>query len=256
LKLWDVATGRERVSLKWAEEPMLYSAALSFSPDGKQLAVGMSGGRVRLIEVATGKEGKPLAAALWKCQPLFSPDGKMLVTPTGGSSDGKERRSVKVWDPTTGTLLRTFEVTKGDIIRHVVFSPDSKTLAVGSNDKKGEIPLYDPTTGKRRATFQLSDAPGGMDVHHLAFSPDSKILAASGFEQKRRPDGWTRVLTKFFSLPDGRPVAVSKGTRQVTFVPRGGKVVLIAGNYGIVKQHVPDEVTLHYAADLVGARPR
>src|SRR3954470_18755707 len=89
VKLWDVATGKERVPLK-GRRSAVYS--LAFSADGKTLATShFDPGAVRLWDVATGKEKLKLDAP--GISLAFSPDGRTLAI--GG--DG-----VQLWDLTTG----------------------------------------------------------------------------------------------------------------------------------------------------------
>src|SRR5581483_3992969 len=64
----------------------------------------------------------------------FSPDGKLLVS---CSRD----KTIKFWDPRTGTLLRTLTEHTGDVY-DAVFSPKGDLLASGGRDKV--IRLWDP----------------------------------------------------------------------------------------------------------------
>ena len=52
IKLWDVATGKERATLKGHTD---WVNSVAFSPDGKTLASGSGDKTVKLWEVATGK---------------------------------------------------------------------------------------------------------------------------------------------------------------------------------------------------------
>jgi WD40 repeat protein len=81
-------------------------------------------------------------------------------------------KTIRIWDVTSGTELRTF---KGDSSGNsVAFSPDGKTLASGSVDKT--IKLWDITSGK-----ELLALKGHSDLaQSLAFSPDGKMLASGG----------------------------------------------------------------------------
>ena len=53
IKLWDLATGKERGTL---EQYMGGVSALAYSPDGKTLAAAGLSGDIKLWDVATGKE--------------------------------------------------------------------------------------------------------------------------------------------------------------------------------------------------------
>ena len=99
---------------------------LAFSPDGKRLAVA-TGMEKRLEVWDTEKltESGSVKDSDWVNCVAFTPDGKYVVT--GGSA-------VKVWDPATGTCLKTFE-GHADEIYSVDVSPDGKYVASASNDK-------------------------------------------------------------------------------------------------------------------------
>lgn len=58
-------------------------------------------------------------------------------------------------------------------VKSVAFSPDSKTLASGSWDRS--IKLWDPTTGKEKATLYGH----AKDVFSVAWRPDGKTLASA-----------------------------------------------------------------------------
>jgi uncharacterized protein (TIGR03067 family) len=112
----------------------------------------------------------------------FSPDGKTLASAGGGQlagPDGGPRGEVKLWDVTTGTVLRTIAVENG-IVFSATFSPDGKLLATASGpgsaipEVPGEVRLWGPTTGE--LIYKLKGHTGG--VYSVAFSPDGKVLAS------------------------------------------------------------------------------
>jgi WD40 repeat protein/serine/threonine protein kinase len=115
-----------------------------------------------------------------------SPDGKYIASGGGRFDQSQRRTEVKVWEATTGKLLRTLKGHLGPVTS-VAFSPDGKLLASVST----RINWTDVYTGKVEAA---NTAVGEMQVWDLtadaapqtylglygnvAFSPDGKRLAA------------------------------------------------------------------------------
>ena len=70
----------------------------------------------------------------------FSSDGRQILT---GSWDG----TAKLWDSTSGDLLRTFEGHTNYILS-VAFSPDGQRIVTGSRDQTAKV--WDAATGNVR----------------------------------------------------------------------------------------------------------
>ena len=160
VKLWDVATGRERASLP-GHTDRVYSVA--FNPDGKLLASGSFDKTVKLWDVATRQERATLRGHTdWVWCVAFSPDGRTLAS--GGCA-----MALKLWDVSSGKERATLEGQEGVIC--VAFSPDGNTLASGSLFYS--LCLWDVPSGERR----FLEAPrwfGETSVDHpsyVAFSP-------------------------------------------------------------------------------------
>jgi WD40 repeat protein len=99
------------------------------------------------------------------CSVVYSPDGKMLAT--GGRYDG-----VRLWDATTGKLLRFLPADGGQSIFGLAFAPDSKTLVSSGTD--GALEVWDVATGKNVRQLASRDR-----LRPLCFSDDGKLLAAA-----------------------------------------------------------------------------
>ena len=96
VKLWDVATWKERVSVSY---PQLLTLSAVLSPDGKQIAVERSWGIIDLLDVESGASLSPLATVIapsgWgpifgKGNLTFSADGSLLF-------EGAFKSGIYVW---------------------------------------------------------------------------------------------------------------------------------------------------------------
>jgi tetratricopeptide (TPR) repeat protein len=152
VKLWEVATGEERMTLKGHRNCV---RSLTFSPDGKTLASSSFDRTVKLWNVGTGELKITFEGHADEVNAVaFSPDGTTLAS---GSSD----HTVRLWDLTTGELR---SIIKAHGVLTVAFSPDGHTLAVAGTD--GVIRLWraaetdeKPATEYTRATeINLDDA--------------------------------------------------------------------------------------------------
>jgi WD40 repeat protein len=94
----------------------------------------------------------------------FSPDGIWLV------SDGVDR-TVRVWDATTGRLLKTLEGHTRRVLA-VTLSPDGTRLATASAD--GTVKIWDTRTDQVLTTLESHQGLGPWSV---AFSADGRRLA-------------------------------------------------------------------------------
>jgi WD40 repeat protein len=174
VRLWETETGKRIMPRKEVGRSLFFSAALS--PDGKTLVVTGEGNRAHLIEVATGKEVRPIEGpnkapqlapgfARQREESLywfaFSPAGKSLAGVSG-------RESFSVWNVADGRLRFTIKDCRG----RLAFSPDGKHLACGGEEA---LRLYETATGKEVRRFERH--PGF--VHALTFSPDGKTLASA-----------------------------------------------------------------------------
>src|SRR5262249_55757336 len=123
VKIWDLASGKEVVTLQSHARPVV---SVAFSPDGKMLASACDStapfdirtglvekdDNIKLWDVATGKEKLTLKGLTAKVQSLcFGPDGAKLA------SAGQ----IKIWD--TGTGKEEMTIDKGNpYCRAVAFS--------------------------------------------------------------------------------------------------------------------------------------
>jgi len=179
---------------------------VAFSPDGKVIASGGFDNKIKLWEVASGKQvGSLSCQGSGLCAVAFSPDGKLIAC--GTMSD-----TVELWDVSSEKELQCLTEHSEAWIHSVAFSPDGNTLAWGEGKV---INLWDLVSAKK-----MKCLTGHSDqVSAIAFSPDGKTLA-SGSDDKtiklwpvlsgRKPRTLNAsspcILAVAFS-PDGRMLA-------------------------------------------------
>ena len=197
---WDTDTGEltRTIDIPW--EPY----GLAVTPDGERLLVNGTGGWA-LYDLASGEEiwnhetdvpggwiqGLPLAGA--------APDGSLLAVLRG--------ETVILLDPASGDEVVSEELTGGGgSLTRVVFSADSRTLAVGS--QSGRLYFLDAATLERVAPDRRLTAGIVID---LQVSPDGSILAAMG------ADGDVTLFDPTTWRPYGKPVVDGLGKGFLSF---------------------------------------
>ncbi len=208
----DEAVTKATSSAKEAEKPI---KAATFSPDGTIFATTGDDGLLHTWDSATGAavevyDDKALTQAGIKAGTGIPSEFWNLT------SEWKLVRTIG--SPNADSIL-TDRVTALD------FSPDGKTLAVGSGEpsRSGQIKLFDLTTGEEKLTIK---EPHSDTVNCLAFSPDGKQLASCAADRfvklwnladgklVRSFEGHTHHVLGIAWRPDGR-VLVSSGADMV-----------------------------------------
>jgi WD40 repeat protein len=222
---WSVAApvlpaGRPKEIVSFQAHPFVVQG-LAFSPDGKTLASGGRDGKVKLWDVATGKNMADFQAHFRDARGArgmvagvaFSPDGKTLAT-------CGDDRTVRLWDVATGKNTATINrVTDGPL----VFSPDGKTLVCGYQridlatktdqpivekimgfllsvafDPKGKLLIATSNGGwPDPPCFWLWDEKTGKKMHTCEGKVKDKLICCAGFSRDGKTaisiDGWYTI---------------------------------------------------------------
>lgn len=118
--VWDVESGKERMSVKLDGPSMVFDT--TFTSDGTQvLLVGNKDDVIRYFDVDTGKEERKVPWLNGFRQLSVSGDHKRMA------SCGHRKPGVMVWEVDTGRKLTAFGAP--NIYSHVAISPDGKVVA-------------------------------------------------------------------------------------------------------------------------------
>jgi WD40 repeat protein len=240
VRVWDFQSGQEQTRF-WGMHEV---RSVTFSPDGKTLAVGgnsaFGSGYVDLYE--TGAFGKPTSIVIEDVQVNkvnFSPDGTILAVALGYDWNNISHRynhgEIRLYDTASKEWKewRTIAAKSWGSIVGMAFSPNGDTLATAA-ETSGFFTLWDVRSGVKRGT--LGPLTGG--VRALAFSPDGMILAAGSDAQDEKRKGSSPITLRLFDVATRSTRATLRGhtggVRDVAFAP-DGQTLFSAGDDGTVK---------------------
>ena len=190
--------------------------AVAYSPVGKTLAAGYSGGTIRLWDTASHRL---ISTASWGGAALalaFTGDGKTLEV-AGPAAVG-------AWDLTNHAEVAAQPLADAIGGRSVAFSPDGTTLATGGDD--GNVRLWNVGTQQEIGAPMSSDL---KPVEAVAFSPDGATLGAAS------SDGTVQLWNVATQQEAGTTMTASSAVvRALAFSP-GGKFLAVGGEDGNVR---------------------
>lgn len=215
--------------------------AISFSPDGKTLAIARGAGeptqrfgRIELWDTAAGTLRHIIQGFDGPVRSIsFSPNGTTLISASleyhatklqqkALSRSGDVFGELKWWDPQTGVLKNKVIMPGEDSMSiDVRYSPDGKQLSLVQSFRRyfylGAASIFDPTNSSLpgRTLAQRSFFPT------FTFSADLKVLDAQTGEQKIKI-GLSRASNAIFS-PDGRLMAVTANNEIKLYNTTTGK---------------------------------
>jgi len=166
LTLWDLHTRKALWSVCDEQNAV---TAVTCSADGKRIAAGHWNGSIAIHDAG----GRLLASLRSHTESVtalaFSPDGRHLAS---GSADD----TLKVWNLSASTLLRTLESGNDYDITAVAFSPDGSSVAAG--DGENTVRVWDAATGDEQLALNGHESV----ISGVAFSPDGRHLVSASWD--------------------------------------------------------------------------
>ncbi|MGF1582512.1 MAG: WD40 repeat domain-containing protein [Gemmataceae bacterium] len=170
--LWDVATGKRKATIDAHES---YASDVCFSPDGTKL-LSCDSKTIKLWDSRTGKELRTLRAMSKGeviLRVVFHPQGKTFASVAMEYQDRPPGPRVLFWDVATG---KRKAVLKKSGVFSARFSPDGKTLALGTVSEDGSlVKLWNFPQLKLRTSLKGHEG----DLLAVGWSPNGKILASA-----------------------------------------------------------------------------
>jgi WD40 repeat protein len=146
--LWDVANLKKQINFSSSPPPPANTPppsvvntvlTLTFSPDGKQMALGGSDMQIHIANPVDGKIVRSLRGHTSSITGLaFHPDGKLLVS---GSKD----RTVRLWDSASGQVLKTLEGHTAWVQGVTILAQGTRVASVGADQTVRLWDLSAPT---------------------------------------------------------------------------------------------------------------
>ncbi|MGH6826257.1 caspase family protein [Methyloceanibacter sp.] len=210
LKLWDVASPTPTIPSALVDV-IVGGHGYAIAPNGRLVAATVfsrnkSEKKIRVWDAASGK-------VLWTfdtpwdivLDPLFSPDSRFL-TAMVNESDDDLRMALKMWDVTSGRLIKSVVDTSDNTPSDIVYLQDLKSFVGWGWDG---LKVYNAAG---RASWQASQM--GLKYETAAISPDHRWLAAAASD--------TTVSIR--NVSDGQDI------RQLAGNPGVGKSILFFQN--------------------------
>jgi WD40 repeat protein len=189
VRLWATTTGKLQRTIEGGE-PGVTPYGMTFSPDGRTLALTDTSHAVAVYDLVGGRRLPPFQGRKgYSGPPAFSPDGRTVY-------NGYGKEGFCQWEVASGKFCGPLVEIPGHGGNCLALSPDGRTLVTASADFA--LHFWDARTGRPLGLVRRHVAP----VQALAFSPDGTRLVSAG------DDGlvlvWEVAPRREFLVPEPR----------------------------------------------------
>lgn len=210
IHIYDFVAGNSVIKLKTGGR----ISDICFSPDSKNL-ISTANDDVELFEIATGKTLRKFKGHKYYVQTLaFSHDGQKIIS-------GGDDETVKIWETSTGALLRNINTGKNSGYNHVAFMPDGRHFFYGNDKGTYKCDVIDTTYVD---TFKEAG-----NISALAVSPDGKYLGTGtqrGYNELYYVESKQKRSLGGASMPAFYSSAVSPDAQWVGVNSKNGNAVI------------------------------
>ncbi len=235
VKLWDLATRRERMTLDGLTSTV---QSVAFSPDGHLIASTRYTPELAVWELPSVRRlrtFKPQGDLGQRAS--ASPDGRWIAAEVNSKIQG---RGLAIWDQATGKPKG--QIDSGDGSYH--FTPDSKKLIFagesGWSPRKRRLLVWD--IEHEKAERLLEDGLLPAQLRASALSPDGRVIALAGWNYQDKEKGAPVVI--LWGLADERPLyRLDQLADHLAYCP-DGRTLLAVGRDGLAQIWDPRNGTL------------
>ncbi len=171
LTLWDARTGAKLKAYPFGSQHSI-GTPVSVTPDFRLVAQSYSTGRVRVFDLAEGRERWNTNAATAMIEAVaLSGDGRLLAT-----ADASDQSVIRIWDALDGRAIASFAPSPGGVMQ-LLFGPDHRTLISAHTDQT--IRVWDSSNPNSVPPPRILIGHP-LEVWRLAVMPDGKTLVSGG----------------------------------------------------------------------------
>lgn len=181
--LWDISSRNTLRKIRSIETGLGTIGALAFSPNSQLLVASGPNQTVLVWDITNRTQPKQL-------DPLIGHTGRSKDSSVSGLqfsrngqllASGDDNGLVIVWSVAQIRLNKSSIITQfaqNGVVKNIVFSPDSSTLAIGSSTEVGpQIALWDVSNSSSILGMNIPLNIASLDLYGLAFSSDGQMLA-------------------------------------------------------------------------------
>jgi WD40 repeat protein len=206
-RIWEAASGKQIAALEIA-------GALSFNRDGTRILASSPENKVRVLDVATGKDVLLLAhenRVLWAG---FNPDGTRILTASGEPLGFKYK--ARIWDAATGAAIMVLVNRSDREFPKFGFSADGTRIFELSSHRDEPVVVWDAITGAQISSLKRLYGLEDPVKHNVTVIEQghSRPVFSAAFSTNG-----AQIVTA--SIDEARVWTISPGIATVTGVLRG-----------------------------------